>query len=183
MTTPDLDPHLDDEIDDVVQAAETDPTERGSALLRNRRRVLGLGAAVVLMLVAIYAIFPKVVGLEGAFDRLDEAKWYWIVVALCMPVVIYGSGKAGLSAYLEGLDHRFHAQGLRVVCVKPGFVKTSMTAGLKPPPFAGEPAQVARQVLARLDRPRPVVYTPRMWALVMFVIRLLPRFVMRRISF
>jgi NAD(P)-dependent dehydrogenase (short-subunit alcohol dehydrogenase family) len=99
------------------------------------------------------------------------------------PVVIYGSGKAGLSAYLEGLDHRFHAQGLRVVCVKPGFVKTSMTAGLKPPPFAGEPAQVARQVLARLDRPRPVVYTPRMWALVMFVIRLLPRFVMRRISF
>jgi short-subunit dehydrogenase len=99
------------------------------------------------------------------------------------PVVIYGSGKAGLSAYLEGLDHRFHAQGLQVVCVKPGFVKTSMTAGLKPPPFAGEPEQVARQVLARLDRPRPVVYTPRMWALVMFVIRLLPRFVMRRIQF
>jgi decaprenylphospho-beta-D-erythro-pentofuranosid-2-ulose 2-reductase len=99
------------------------------------------------------------------------------------PVVIYGSGKAGISAYLEGLDHRFHAQGLRVVCVKPGFVKTSMTAGLKAPPFAGEPAEVARQVLARIDRPRPVVYTPRMWALVMFVIRLLPRFVMRRISF
>ena len=99
------------------------------------------------------------------------------------PVVIYGSSKAGLSAYLEGLDHRFHAQGLQVVCVKPGFVKTSMTAGLRPPPFAGEPEQVARQVLARIDRPRPVLYTPRMWALVLWVIRLLPRFVMRRINF
>ncbi len=99
------------------------------------------------------------------------------------PVVIYGSSKAGLSAYLEGLDHKFHAQGLRVVCVKPGFVKTSMTAGLPAPPFAGEPEQVARQVLARIDRPRPVVYTPRMWALVMWIIRLLPRFVMRRINF
>ena len=99
------------------------------------------------------------------------------------PVVIYGSGKAGLSAYLEGLDHRFHAQGLRVVCVKPGFVRTGMTAGLPAPPFAGTPEQVARQVLARIDRPRPVVYTPRMWALVMLVIRWLPRFVMRKINF
>jgi decaprenylphospho-beta-D-erythro-pentofuranosid-2-ulose 2-reductase len=99
------------------------------------------------------------------------------------PVVIYGSSKAGLSAYLEGLDHRFHAQGLQVVCVKPGFVKTSMTAGLRPPPFAGEPEQVARQVLARIDRPKPVVYTPRIWALVLWIIRLLPRFVMRRINF
>ena len=55
------------------------------------------------------------------------------------PVVLYGATKAGLSAYLEGLDHRHRANGLKVVCVKPGFVKTTMTEGLKPPPFAGEP--------------------------------------------
>jgi decaprenylphospho-beta-D-erythro-pentofuranosid-2-ulose 2-reductase len=42
---------------------------------------------------------------------------------------------------------------------------------------------VARQVLARIDRPKPVVYTPRMWALILWIIRLLPRFVMRRINF
>jgi short-subunit dehydrogenase len=99
------------------------------------------------------------------------------------PVVIYGSSKAGLSAYLEGLDHKFHAQGLQVVCVKPGFVKTGMTAGLPAPPFAGEPDKVATQVLARIDRPRPVVYTPRIWGLILRVIRMLPRFVMRRINF
>ena len=99
------------------------------------------------------------------------------------PVVLYGASKAGLSAYLEGLDHKFRVQGLSTICVKPGFVKTSATAGLKPPPFAGEPEGVARDVLRALDGGKPVLYTPRMWALVMFVIRLLPRFVMRRIGF
>jgi short-subunit dehydrogenase len=99
------------------------------------------------------------------------------------PVAIYGSSKAGLSVYLEALDHKFHAQGLSVLCVKPGFVKTAMTAGLKPPPFAGEPDQVAAQVIRAMDRKVPVVYAPGIWALVMFVIRLLPRFVMRRIGF
>jgi decaprenylphospho-beta-D-erythro-pentofuranosid-2-ulose 2-reductase len=99
------------------------------------------------------------------------------------PVVIYGSSKAGLSVYLEALDHKYHAQGLSVTCVKPGFVKTGMTAGLKPPPFAGEPEQVASQVVRAMDRRKPVVYTPGIWAIILFIIRLLPRFVMRKINF
>ncbi len=98
-------------------------------------------------------------------------------------VVIYGATKAGLSAYLEGLDHKFHAQGLRTVCVKPGFVKTGMTAGLKPPPFAGRPDAVARRVLRAIDAGKPVVYAPAIWAMIMFVIRHLPRAVMRRVGF
>lgn len=99
------------------------------------------------------------------------------------PVVLYGASKAGLSAYLEGLDHRYWDKGLRVVCIKPGFVKTGMTEGLKPPPFAGEPEAVASQVLAAIDRGRPVRYAPGIWRLVMLVIRSLPRFVMRRVGF
>lgn len=99
------------------------------------------------------------------------------------PVVLYGAAKAGLSRYLEGLDHRFSAQGLRTVCVKPGFVRTGMTEGLPTPPFAGEPDAVAARVVRAIDRGRPVVYAPGIWGLIMFVIRLLPRFVMRRIGF
>jgi short-subunit dehydrogenase len=99
------------------------------------------------------------------------------------PVVIYGAAKAGLSAYLEGLDHKFRSHGLRTVCVKPGFVKTGMTAGLKPPPFAGEPDAVAQRVLRAIDAGKPVVYVPGIWATIMFVIRHLPRAVMRRIGF
>lgn len=99
------------------------------------------------------------------------------------PVGLYGSSKAGLSVYLEALDHAYHDAGLDVTCVKPGFVKTGMTAGLKPPPFAGEPDAVARDVVRAMDRKKPVVYAPAIWALVMLVIRNLPRFVMRKIGF
>lgn len=99
------------------------------------------------------------------------------------PVILYGAAKAGLSRYLEGLDHKFRAEGLRTICVKPGFVKTGMTAGLNPPPFAGEPEQVAKIVLRAVERGTPVVYAPRIWELVMMVIRHLPRFVMRKIGF
>jgi short-subunit dehydrogenase len=99
------------------------------------------------------------------------------------PVVIYGASKAGLTRYLEGLDHKFRAQGLEVITVKPGFVKTGMTAGLKPPPFAGEPDAVAETVLHAIDRGDAVVYAPAPWALVMAVIRHLPRGVMRRVGF
>jgi decaprenylphospho-beta-D-erythro-pentofuranosid-2-ulose 2-reductase len=99
------------------------------------------------------------------------------------PVVLYGAAKAGLSYYLEALDHKYRLKGLRVVCVKPGFVKTGMTTGLKPPPFAGEADGVAADVVRAIDRGTPVVYTPRIWQLVMLVIRHLPRAVMRRIGF
>ncbi len=99
------------------------------------------------------------------------------------PVVLYGAAKAGLSHYLEGLDHRHHEDGLRVITVKPGFVKTGMTAGLKPPPFAGEPVAVAASVVRAIDRGTPVVYAPGIWRLVMLVICALPRFIMRKVGF
>ncbi len=99
------------------------------------------------------------------------------------PTILYRTTKAGLSYYLSGLDHRYPADGLRTVLVKPGFVKTGMTAGLQPPPFAGEPDDVAQTVLAAIEKGKPVVYAPPIWRWVMLVIRMLPRFVMRRIGF
>lgn len=99
------------------------------------------------------------------------------------PVIIYGAAKAGLTRYLEGLDHKHRADGLRVITVKPGFVKTTMTAGLSPPPFAGEPDAVARRVMSAIDRGTPVVYAPAPWRYIMAIIRAMPRALMRRIEF
>ncbi len=96
---------------------------------------------------------------------------------------LYGASKAGLSAYLDGLGLAYADRGVRVVSVRPGFVKTAMTVGLPVPPFAGEPESVARVVLRALDQGRPVVYAPPIWRWVMLVIRLLPRGVMRRARF
>jgi short-subunit dehydrogenase len=99
------------------------------------------------------------------------------------PVVLYGATKAGLTRYLEGLDHRYRGAGLQTLTVKPGFVHTGMTAGLDPPPFAGEPDAVAETVLRALDRGAAVVYAPPIWRFVMAVIRALPRAVMRKVGF
>lgn len=105
------------------------------------------------------------------------------------PVVLYGAAKAGLSYYLEGIDLRYRAAGLRVVTVKPGFVRTSMTEGLPEPPFTGEPEGVARDVVKALDRIAAgrggagVVYSPAPWRWIMWVVRKLPRWVRRRVSF
>ena len=84
---------------------------------------------------------------------------------------------------MEGLDHKFHEQGLRALLVKPGFVKTGMTADLKPPPFAANPRPVAESVLRAIDRGDSQIYTPAIWRWIMLVIRWLPRGVMRRIGF
>lgn len=98
-------------------------------------------------------------------------------------VGLYGATKAGLSHYLEALDAKYRERGLVTLCVKPGFVRTSMTHGLKEPPFAGEPEQVASDVVKAMDRKSPALYTPSIWALVMMVIKMLPRFVMRKVGF
>ena len=66
---------------DLEEGAE-DFEQRGAALLGNKRRLVTLAVAVVLMVIAIYVIFPKVVGVGDALERLDEATWYWIVAAL-----------------------------------------------------------------------------------------------------
>ena len=68
-----------------VEEDEQDIEQRGAALLRDRRRLFSLVAAAILMIVAIYVILPKVVGLENALEKLETATWYWIVAGLgCM---------------------------------------------------------------------------------------------------
>ncbi|MEA2367786.1 MAG: putative heme transporter [Thermoleophilaceae bacterium] len=71
---------------DLEEDAE-DIESRGAALLGNRRQVISLALAVILMVIAIYVVFPKVVGVGDAVGELDEATWYWLVIALGFNVV------------------------------------------------------------------------------------------------
>jgi uncharacterized membrane protein YbhN (UPF0104 family) len=66
---------------DLEEDAE-DIESRGAALLGSRRQVISLVLAVVLMIVAIYVVFPKVVGVGDAVGELDSATWYWLAVAI-----------------------------------------------------------------------------------------------------
>jgi short-subunit dehydrogenase len=99
------------------------------------------------------------------------------------PVVLYGATKAGVAYYMNGLDARYRDAGLKAVLVKPGFVRTGMTAGLPEPPFAADPDDVAPAIVRAIDRGTPQIYVPAIWRLVMFAIRQLPRAAMRKIGF
>ncbi|MEI6350570.1 MAG: SDR family NAD(P)-dependent oxidoreductase [Verrucomicrobiota bacterium] len=89
---------------------------------------------------------------------------------------LYGATKAGLTALLDGMRHRFHSTGPHIITVKPGFIATPMTHGLVNPdsPLCAHPAQVAADILRAIDRRESTLYTLWPWRWVMAVIRSLP---------
>jgi hypothetical protein len=96
----------------------------------------------------------------------------------------YGAAKAGFTAFLSGLRNRLAASGIRVVTVKPGFVRTQMTADMKLPPLlTGEPVEVARAIFAAAEKGRgDVVYVRPIWRVVMTVITLIPERLFKRLK-
>src|SRR5918992_3739513 len=73
------------------------------SLLQNRRRVLGGLLLVILLIVAIYVLFPKVLGLDEAVEKLDEGTWYWVLVAIGFNVVAFGAYVALFRGVLGGM--------------------------------------------------------------------------------
>ncbi len=96
---------------------------------------------------------------------------------------IYGSAKAGFTAYLSGLRNRLTASGVNVLTVKPGFVYTKMTEGLDLPPLlTARPQQVADVVFKAWKKGRSVVYVKGMWRFIMWVIRVIPEGIFKRMN-
>ena len=94
---------------------------------------------------------------------------------------VYGSSKAGMDAFFEGLRYQLEGTGARVVVVRPGFVATRMTAGLKPAPFATTAEDVAECVVRGLETGEDLVWAPPVLRWVMAAVKLLPRAVFRRL--
>ena len=97
-------------------------------------------------------------------------------------ILPYGAAKAGLDAFTSGLDEALRGSGVRVVSVRPGWVRTRMTANRRSAPFATSPERVASDVLRGLDRGDRVVWTPRLLRLVAPMLRLIPRGVFRLLA-
>jgi short-subunit dehydrogenase len=95
---------------------------------------------------------------------------------------IYGSTKAALDAYLEGMRVRLAKAGVQVLTVKPGFVDTRMTWGLKGMFLVASPDKVARDVWRAIRKRRDVIYTPWFWGGIMAIIRRIPRFIFKRMK-
>ena len=97
---------------------------------------------------------------------------------------LYGAAKAGFTAFLSGLRNRLAPKGLRVVTVKPGFVRTQMTAGMKLPPLlTAEADEVGRAIFAAAEKGGgDVIYVRRLWRPVMMVIGSIPERVFKRLK-
>jgi decaprenylphospho-beta-D-erythro-pentofuranosid-2-ulose 2-reductase len=96
---------------------------------------------------------------------------------------VYGSAKAAVSAFCEGLRVRLYRSGVHLVDIRPGFVDTPMTKGLSlPKRLVADPANVARRIVAGVERRADVLYTPAIWAWVMTAIRFLPRAIFKRLK-
>lgn len=94
---------------------------------------------------------------------------------------VYGSSKAGLDAFAQGLGDTLTPSGVRVMVVRPGFVHTKMTAGMPPAPLSTTPDRVADAIVSALARGTETVWVPPSLAVVMAVLCHLPRAVFRRL--
>jgi decaprenylphospho-beta-D-erythro-pentofuranosid-2-ulose 2-reductase len=96
---------------------------------------------------------------------------------------IYGSAKAGFSAFLSGLRNRMAGLGVHVITVSPGFIATRMTAGMDlPAKLTATPEEVAEAIFAAQEKRRNIVYVRPIWWLVMLIIRNIPEPVFKRLK-
>ncbi|MEP9374137.1 SDR family oxidoreductase [Mesorhizobium sp. KR1-2] len=95
---------------------------------------------------------------------------------------VYGAAKAGLTAFLSGLRNRLAAKGVHVLTVKPGFVRTRMTAGMKlPATLTAEPQELGEAIYSGVQKRRNVIYVRPTWWLVMTIIRSIPESLFKKL--
>lgn len=96
---------------------------------------------------------------------------------------IYGSAKAGFSAYLSGLRNRLSRSGVDVITVKPGFVNTKMTEGMDLPPLlTAQPEEVADDIYSAWKKGKDIIYTKWFWRYLMLIIRNIPERIFKKLK-
>jgi short-subunit dehydrogenase len=128
--------------------------------------------------------------ITAAANRFEEQGHGWIAALSSVAGdrgrpsnYAYGSAKAGLTAFLEGLRGRLHKSGVHVLTAKPGPTDTKMTFGMDdPPPLMDEPERVAKRIVWAIETERDVCYAPPIWRYVMAAIRLIPASVFKKLD-
>lgn len=95
---------------------------------------------------------------------------------------VYGTAMAAKTTFLSGLRNRLAKSGVQVVTVKPGFVDTPMTADVPKNALFATPAQVGMDIYRGMRKGRDVIYTPFYWRYIMWVIKLLPEAIFKRLN-
>ncbi|HEX4154206.1 MAG TPA: SDR family oxidoreductase [Acidobacteriaceae bacterium] len=95
---------------------------------------------------------------------------------------VYGSSKAGLTAFVDGLRNRIDREGVRVITIKPGPVKTSMTEGMPKYNTFADVNKVAAVLVKSIDRGGDIVYVPGKWRVIMAIIRSIPERLFKKLN-
>ncbi|MCY4515538.1 MAG: SDR family oxidoreductase [Candidatus Tectomicrobia bacterium] len=129
--------------------------------------------------------------LMGSLARRFEERGHGVLVGISSVAgdrgrrsnYVYGSAKAAFTAFLSGLRNRLWASGVRVLTVKPGYVRTRMTEGMDLPRLlVATPEEIAEGVLRAISRRRDVIYIRPIWNLVMLVVRAIPEGIFKRLK-
>ena len=95
---------------------------------------------------------------------------------------VYGSAKAGFTAFMSGLRNRLGKSGVHVLTVKPGFVRTRMVEGLKlPEKLTADPDEVGNAVYEATQKKKNVIYVRQVWMLIMIIIKNIPESIFKKL--
>jgi decaprenylphospho-beta-D-erythro-pentofuranosid-2-ulose 2-reductase len=95
---------------------------------------------------------------------------------------LYGSSKAGLSAFLGGLRNRVDREGVTVLTIKPGPVKTAMTANMPKSEKFADVESVAESIVSAINNRKDILYVPFQWQPIMFIIRNIPERIFKKLN-
>lgn len=95
---------------------------------------------------------------------------------------LYGSAKAMVSHFLQGLRQRLSKKDVSVLDIKPGFVDTPMTTHYEKGLLWAQPQQVATKIVSAIDQGKTTVYTPGFWYWIMLIIRNIPESLFMRLK-
>ena len=140
-----------------VDVIETNFTGAASVMAPLARRMVGQGHGTIVVLSSV------------AGERARKSNY------------LYGASKAGIDAFAQGLGDSLAGTGVGVMVVRPGFVKTKMTAGLDPAPLSTTPDAVAEEIVKGLARGSHTVWAPGPLRAVMAALRHVPRPIFRRL--
>lgn len=135
--------------------------------------------------------YSKLVPVINFFAKKMESQRNGTIIALSSVAgdrgrqsnFIYGSAKAGFTAYLSGLRNYLYTKKVHVITVKPGFMDTKMTAGLElNPRLTAEPKQAADCIYKGYKHKKNVIYVLPIWRYIMWIIRNIPEFIFKKMK-
>ena len=96
---------------------------------------------------------------------------------------VYGSSKAGFTAFLSGMRNRLAKKGVHVVTVLPGFVETKMTSSLNLPMLLTvTPERVAKRIFHAFKNKKNIIYVKSIWMIIMIIIKLIPEKIFKKLT-